>query len=318
MTREEMVNTTRAILAKAGFDVSSAINIRSICFDVVGRRDKTVLIIKVLGNVDAFSRENADEMKIMADALDASPILIGETSSSGKLEKGIIYTRFKIPIISNETLADQLLEEVPPFIFAAPGGLYVKIDSDTLRQIREERGISLGTLAETAGVSRRTIQMYENGMGAMIDAALRLEEFLDTPIIEPLDPFDYQKDDSVRSHEVSGRGNSTGFTPLDRLVNIGFSITPIFRGPFEAITRDNDHNMVLLTGIGTEESKLIQKALIASELSNLTHKHSVVIVQKKHSTDSIKSTALVTDDELRKIDDKSELTDIILSRSTKK
>lgn len=318
MTREEMVNTTRAILAKAGFDVSSAINIRSICFDVVGRRDKTVLIIKVLGNVDAFSRENADEMKIMADALDASPILIGETSSSGKLEKGIIYTRFKIPIISNETLADQLLEEVPPFIFAAPGGLYVKIDSDTLRQIREEGGISLGTLAETAGVSRRTIQMYENGMGAMIDAALRLEEFLDTPIIEPLDPFDYQKDDSVKSHEVSGKGNSTGFTPLDRLVNIGFSITPIFRGPFEAITRDNDHNMVLLTGIGTEESKLIQKALIASELSNLAHKHSVVIVQKKHSTDSIKSTALVTDDELRKIDDKSELTDIILSRSTKK
>ena len=276
------------------------------------------MIIKVLGTVAAFSRENADEMTIMADALDASPILIGETSSSGKLEKGIIYTRFKIPIISNETLADQLLEEVPPFIFAAPGGLYVKIDSDTLRQIREERGISLGTLAETAGVSRRTIQMYENGMGAMIDAALRLEEFLDTPIIEPLDPFDYQKDDSVRSHEVSGKGNSTGFTPLDRLGNIGFSITPIFRGPFEAITRDNDHNMVLLTGIGTEESKLIQKALIASELSNLTHKHSVVIVQKKHSTDSIKSTALVTDDELRKIDDKSELTDIILSRSTKK
>ena len=318
MTREKIFNTTRAILSKAGFDVSSAINIRSICFDVVGRRDKTVLIIKVLGNVDAFSRENADEMKIMADALDASPILIGETSSSCKLEKGIIYTRFKIPIISNETLADQLLEEVPPFIFAAPGGLYVKIDSDTLRQIREERGISLGTLAETAGVSRRTIQMYENGMGAMIDAALRLEEFLDTPIIEPLDPFDYQKDDSVKSHEVSGKGNSTGFTPLDRLVNIGFSITPIFRGPFEAITRDNDHNMVLLTGIGTEESKLIQKALIASELSNLTHKHSVVIVQKKHSTDSIKSTALVTDDELRKIDDKSELTDIILSRSTKK
>lgn len=313
-----MVNTTRAILAKAGFDVSSAINIRSICFDVVGRRDKTVLIIKILSNVDAFSRENADEMKIMAEALDASPILIGETSSSSKLEKGIIYTRFKIPIISNETLADQLLEEVPPFIFAAPGGLYVKIDSDVLRQIREERGISLGTLAETAGVSRRTIQMYENGMGAMIDAALRLEEFLDIPIIEPLNPFEYHKDGAIESHEVSGRGTSTGYTPLDRLVNIGFSITPIFRGPFEAITRDSDHNMVLLTGIGTEESKLIQKALIASELSNLTHKHSVVIVQRKQSTDSIKSTALVTDEELKKIDDKEELTDIILSRSSKK
>ena len=66
MTREDMINTTRAILARAGFDVSSAINIRSVCFDVVGRRDKTLLIIKVLSNVDAFSRENSEEMKIMA------------------------------------------------------------------------------------------------------------------------------------------------------------------------------------------------------------------------------------------------------------
>ena len=119
MSREGMINTTRAILAKAGFDVSSAINVRGICFDVVGRRDNLVLIIKVLGNVDAFSHENADEMKALAEALDASPMLVGETSSSGKLEKGIVYSRFKIPIVSNETLADQLIEDVPPFIFAA-------------------------------------------------------------------------------------------------------------------------------------------------------------------------------------------------------
>ena len=318
MNREDMINTTRAILAKAGFDVSSAISIRSICFDVVGRRGNTLLIIKVLSNVDAFSRENANEMKIMSNALDASPMIIGETSSSGKLEKGIIYTRFKIPIISNETLADQLLEEVPPFIFAAPGGLYVKIDSDTLRELREERGISLGTLAETAGVSRRTIQMYENGMGAMIDAALRLEEFLGTDIIEPLDPFTYAKDEKVEAKEVKGAGSKTGSDQLDRLVNIGFSITPIVRGPFDAITRDSDSNTVLLTGVGDEESKLIQKALIVSELSNLSHRHSVVIVRKKPEYERIRSTALVTDDELKKIDDKDQLTDIVLSRSTKK
>ncbi len=318
MNREDMINTTRAILAKAGFDVSSAISIRSICFDVVGRRGNTLLIIKVLSNVDAFSRENANEMKIMSNALDASPMIIGETSSSGKLEKGIIYTRFKIPIISNETLADQLLEEVPPFIFAAPGGLYVKIDSDTLRELREERGISLGTLAETAGVSRRTIQMYENGMGAMIDAALRLEEFLGTDIIEPLDPFTYAKDEKVEAKEVKGTGSKTGSDQLDRLVNIGFSITPLVRGPFDAITRDSDSNTVLLTGVGDEESKLIQKALIVSELSNLSHRHSVVIVRKKPEHERIRSTALVTDDELKKIDDKDQLTDIVLSRSTKK
>ena len=266
MTREDMINTTRAILARAGFDVSSAINIRSVCFDVVGRREKTLLIIKVLSNVDAFSRENSEEMKIMAEALDANPLLIGETSSSGPLEKGIVYSRFKIPIISNETLAEHLLEDVPPFIFAAPGGLYVKIDSDVLKQLRDERGISLGTLAETAGVSRRTIQMYESGMGAMIDAALRLEEFLDVPIVQPLDPFEYKRDDTAAKHEIE-LGGTTGSQRLDRLLNIGFAVTPIIRGPFEAMSRDNSQNTVVLTGLDTDKTKIIQKALIAAELS---------------------------------------------------
>ena len=317
MTREDMINTTRAILARAGFDVSSAINIRSVCFDVVGRREKTLLIIKVLTNVDAFSRENSEEMKIMAEALDANPLIIGETSSSGPLEKGIVYSRFKIPIISNETLAEHLLEEVPPFIFAAPGGLYVKIDSDVLKQLRDERGISLGTLAETAGVSRRTIQMYESGMGAMIDAALRLEEFLDVPIVQPLDPFEYKRDDTAAKHEIE-LGGTTGSQRLDRLLNIGFAVTPIIRGPFEAMSRDNSQNTVVLTGLDTDKTKIIQKALIAAELSNLSKRPSVLIVQKKQTSDNIGSTALVTDDELKKIDDKTTFTDIILSRSTKK
>ena len=312
-----MINTTRAILARAGFDVSSSINIRSLCFDVVGRRDKTMLIIKILSNVDAFSRENSEEMKIMAEALDANPLLIGETSSSGPLEKGIVYTRFKIPIVSNETLAEHLLEDVPPFIFAAPGGLYVKIDSDILKQLREERGISLGTLAETAGVSRRTIQMYESGMGAMIDAALRLEEFLDTPIVQPLDPFEYKKDDTAFRHEIA-MGGTTGSQRLDRLLNIGFAVTPIIRGPFEAMSRDSSQNTIVLTGLDTDTTRIMQKALIAAELSDLSRRPSVLIVQKKQSSDNIGSTALVTDDELKKIDDKTEFTDVILSRSTKK
>ena len=192
MDRTELINTTRAILAKAGFDVSSALTIRGICFDIVARRDNQVLIIKVLSNIDAFSKDNADEMKVLAESLGATPMVTGERSSSGALEPGIVYSRFNISIVSNETLADLLLEEAPPFIFAAPGGLYVRLDSELLKQAREARGISLGVLAETAGVSRRTIQMYESGMGAMIDAALRMEEYLGLPIIEPIDPFTFK------------------------------------------------------------------------------------------------------------------------------
>jgi len=314
MSREELINTTRAVLAKAGFDISSALNLRSICFDLVGRKDDTLLIIKVLGNIDAFSRENAEEMKVLAEALKATPLLIGETSSSGPLEPGIVYSRFKISIISNETLADHLLEEVPPIIFAAPGGLYVRINHDLLKEIRENNGISLGTLAETAGVSRRTIQMYESGMGAMIDAALRLEEFLDVPIIEPLNPFEYRGEKSEK-HEISGIERTESLS-LNRLLDIGFAITPVTKSPFEAITRSK--KTIILTGLGLDEERLVQKAMIASEISKIAGKHSLIIVERARTADRIDFTAVVTTEELKKIDDQDELTDLVLSRSTKK
>ena len=312
MSREELINSTRQILIKAGYEVSSALALRSICFDIVGRLDENLLIIKVLSNIDAFSRENAEEMKILADALKATPLLIGENSSSGPLESGIVYSRFKIPIISDKTLAEYLLEEVPPFIFAAPGGLYVKIDSALLKDIREKNGISLGVLAETAGVSRRTIQMYETGMGAMIDAALRLEEFLNTPIIEPLNPFDY-KHEGVTGIKISATIESK---PLAHMAQIGFSITPVMKSPFEAITQTQ--RITILTGLGPDDEKLVQKAMIASEISRIAGKHSLLIVVKKSSAGNISSTAVVSSEEANQIHEKNGLTDMILTRSTKK
>lgn len=314
MGRNDLINTTRAILAKAGFDVSSALTIRGVCFDVVARLDQRVLIIKVLSNIDAFSKENAEEMKVLAEALSATPMVVGECSSSGALEPGIVYSRFNISIVSNETLADLLLEEAPPFIFAAPGGLYVKLDGDLLKSIREDRGISLGALAETAGVSRRTIQMYESGMGAMIDAALRIEEYLGLPVIEPIDPFEFKS-------EERGREERTGREPIDtfavnQLCNLGFSVTPVIKSPFEAVSHNS--KALMLTGLGTDDAKLIQKAVVASDIARIMDRFSVLIVECKHDRDNIDSTAVVSNDELKKIDAPEDLTDLVASRGTRK
>ena len=76
MVREDLINTTRAILAKAGYDISAPLSLRSVCFDVVGRKGDTLLIIKILSNVDAFSRENAEEMKVLAEMLHACPLRV--------------------------------------------------------------------------------------------------------------------------------------------------------------------------------------------------------------------------------------------------
>lgn len=312
MAREDLINTTRAILAKAGYDISAPLALRSICFDVVARRDRELLIIKVLGNVDAFSRDNAEEMKILADALSASPVLIGERSSSGELEAGIVYSRFNIPILSNETLADHLLEEVPPFIFAAPGGLYVRLNNNLLREARESKSISLGTLAEVAGVSRRTIQMYESGMSAMIDAALRLEEYLDMPIIEPVNPFEYKSENRSGNYEISGDMRTDSIV-LNHLLDIGYSVTPTIKSPFEALSRDKE--MIIMTSLDDDREKIVHKAKAASDISRISGTPSVIIVENRRGLDGLRFTAVVTRDEVRDIDDKTELTDLVMNRS---
>ena len=314
MDRTGLINTARAILAKAGFDVSSALTLRGICFDIVARRDDRVLIVKVLSNIDAFSKENADEMKVLAESLGATPLVTGERSSSGALEPGIVYSRFNISIVSNETLADLLLDEAPPFIFAAPGGLYVRLDSDLLKAAREARGISLGTLAETAGVSRRTIQMYESGMGAMIDAALRMEEYLGLPIIEPIDPFTFKSEERLKEqHEPPSIDDQFA---LKQLSTLGFNVRPVVKSPFEAVSTND--SALMLTSVGSDDQKVLERAIVASEISRIMDRFSILIVERKHERDNINSTAVVSNEELKKIDEPDDLTNLVAERGTKK
>jgi len=309
--RGELIEGVRGILAKAGFYVSKPIVMRSISFDIVARRDETLLIIKVLSNVDAFSKENAEEIKVLAEALQASPLLIGEKSGSGDIEEGIVYSRFGVPIISIETLSDYLLEGVPPFIFAAPGGLYVRLDSELLRSIREERNISLGTLAEVAGVSRRTIKMYESGMGAMIDVALKLEEFLGEFLVLPLDPFKYASETSGPQIDLSEMDDLSRevFMLLSKL---GYSVVPTVRCPFEALTKDD--RTLILTGVGRDETKLVEKACIVGDISKITEKKSVIFLRRAKSRQNIGGAAIIGKDELKKLNESEKLFELVITR----
>ena len=315
MHRDELIEVVRSILARSGFYVSRPLNMRGISFDIVARLDDRLLIIKILSNVDALSKENAEEMSTLAEALGASPLLIGERSGSGEIEESIVYSRFGIPIISLKTLADHLLEGVPPFIFAAPGGLYVKLDSDQLKKAREERSISLGTLAEVAGVSRRTIQMYENGMGAMIDVAIRLEEFLNMPIVTAVDPF---APPAPRGKEKVGRPIKVevdlfGREVFGSLQRLGFSIQPTARCPFEALSKDD--RIVILTGLGNDESKLVEKALVVCDIARIAERCSVIIIERSSSRTNIGGTAIVGRDELSKLTESTRLYDLVSERS---
>src|SRR3989475_313873 len=140
MKRDRVLEETRRGLAKTGFFLSRPHGERGLCFDFVARRDDTLLIVKILQNVDALNKETAHELLEVARILEASPLVVGERSGTGSLEDGVIYTRFGVSILSRRTLGEFLEEGVPPFLYSAPGGLYVRLDADALRRALQGRG----------------------------------------------------------------------------------------------------------------------------------------------------------------------------------
>jgi len=313
--REELVTRIRDTLAKSGFFVSDPHNIRSISFDIIARRDKDLLIIKALTNIDSLSGDDAEQIRVLATALGGSPLVVGLHSGAGKLDDGILYSRFGLPIMSVRTFDEHMIEGVPPFVYAAPGGLYVRLDGDLIKQLRQDRNISLGTLAEAAGVSRKAIQMYESGMGAMIEIAARIEEFLNQPIVVPLNPFSYTMD-VAKTLQTFDDFQGLNRDVFEMLRELGYSVVPTIRCPFDALARDDE--FLMLTGIGESFQVTERKARVVSNISRITERKSVIFVHQKTSVQSIEGIPLITKDELRKADDADDVIELMLQREKRK
>ncbi len=311
MRRDALIDEIREALAKTGFFLSDRHGERGLCFDFVARRDDQLLIVKVLQNVDALSKGTAEELQVIARTLRGAPIVIGERSGTGGLEEGVIYTRFDVPILARKTFLEFFEEGVPPFIYSGPGGLYVRLDLDALRRMRGDRQLSLGSLADMAGVSRRAIQMYLEGMGASIDVAARLEEVLGEPLVLPMDPFSLLREvkEALRSPIVLEAFERELFQRLQRL---GFDVLPTARSPFDAFTQHGD--TTLLTGVESPESNLEKKAAIVSNIGRVVERDAVLFVERRAIRMTIQGLPVIAREELKKVRDRDAVEDLIEER----
>ena len=315
MDRTELLKKTRETLSAAGFYVSDLYSMRPIGFDLVARRDNSLLIIKVLTNVDAFSDDVAKELRVLSVLLKSCPLLIGERSGLGHLENDVVYDRFGVQTITLETFRNNLLEGMPLNVYAAPGGLYVDLDSEKLGKLRKEQKVSLGSFARSVRVSRRTVQMYEDGMNARVEVASRIEEFLGSNITRPIDIFKPLSSDKKEVTTI--RGESRRIREFQKeifslLKHVGYTITPMERCPFEAVSQDKEK--ILLTCVHKYDKKLLKKAQVVSSISKITEKHAFLIIDKEISRTNIEGTPLIVKKELKKIRDPEEILELIIER----
>jgi putative transcriptional regulator len=315
MERQILMENIRNILDKSGFALSDIFVDRSICFDIIARRDEKLLIIKVHTNIDSFSNESANELMVISKLLEGSPLVIGNHSGAGCVEDGAVYLRHGVPIMSPQTMHDYFYDEFPPVVFAAPGGFFVKIDGNSVRKAREAQGISLGTLADAIGVSRRAVQMYEDGMSAMVDIAIKLQDYLNEPIILPSDPlnveFETKEFDRIKSElKFEQKQDKDVITHLQVL---GYEVTPTKRSPFDALTAKQ--KVLILTGIEKHPKYIKQRAKIIHNISELADKHSVFFIRKIKTVQNIEGIPTIALEELIEMDDSDEILELIQKRA---
>ncbi|MFO8133563.1 MAG: transcriptional regulator [Thermoplasmatota archaeon] len=300
--KKELLEDTRGLLARAGFYLSEVCTIRPSSFDFVARRDNALLLVKVLNNIDALSEEVARELLFLAKHLDGIPLLIGNRTGTGPLEDEVVYYRYNVPIITLDTLHDYL-NGVHPLICAAPGGFYVRLNGERLRELRNEQDVSRGQLARMTGVSRRTIRMYEQGERATIEMAEKMAELLGEDVLQPLDLAAF-----IHEYEMDTQRHISDCM-LSLLEAMNISIMPTDRSPFNAISQFMDELLL----VATECRRVRERAQLLSNVSRVVERPSVLFMESSART-NIAGIPVIGRKELSTLDDPLGLLRLIRER----
>lgn len=306
MHRDQVLVEITELLSNHGFETSNIYD-RS-CFDMIARRELILLLLKVLINVDGFSSQQALEIKRLAKTFLASPLIVGFKSKTEPLEEDVVYERHGIPVVAPETLRNMVADEVYPEVLADRGGYFVNIDGEILKEVRERENLSLKDLADVAHVSRETIYKYEHGMvRAYPETAMLLESILNIKITLDIDLFKTPEQgtellDSETASETEKTHQEIPKEPKE-LIKLGFGVVPTYRTPFDAISQSNNRKEkenILLTNLEKNRNQQVLKkmALNVKDLSDITKKEAVFIMESKRVVECIEGIPAVNTQEI--------------------
>lgn len=300
MLHERLLQNVISIMIMAGYKVSEPYGMRPRSFDIVAAKGDSLLIFKVVSHIDSVSEESAHDLHLVAEHFGGKPIIIGEKARDSELERGAVYLRYGIIATNAPTLYDFFVEEVPPLVYAQPGGLYVNINGSLLRKLRERNNLSLGDLAHLLGVSRRTISKYEDGMSTTLEIAIRLEELFDYALVEAIDLLSH----APKSEHTYASFSRVAQEMIADLQRIGMECHATVQAPFDALAYYQKET--ILAGYGTAQNVMRRAALIGN-ISDVTGAYALCVVTDYTKPKKVGRTLIIGDKDLAGIEDASDL-----------
>lgn len=234
IVKNELIEKLGIFLLKEGFTIKSLIRT---CFDLLARKQDNILLIKVLEDANAVSKEHMDEMNQVSSYIGAVPIIMAEKAGN-KLEDNILYTRFSLYTLNLTTFINSIKNKFP-FVKRTQAGYTVSIAGNKLRKKREEMGFSLNLLSKRVGVTSRMIDKYEKGDSEItIAKAMKIYDIFGHKVFNEINIFS-------GNTKIESKYNSD-FSK--KYIELGFEATDTNRSPFDIIARKDDE--LILTEVG--------------------------------------------------------------------
>ncbi|MBD3159098.1 MAG: transcriptional regulator [Candidatus Lokiarchaeota archaeon] len=316
-SRGQLIQEIKSQLDDAGFNLSTKCDLRPTCFDMVARRGGQLLLIKVLTNVDALTKEDALALQLVAHFFEATPVVIGRKTRRGKLDAGVVYRRYGVPTIEPKSFNSIVTEKEMPKEFIQRGGRFVSIDGARLKDLRQSRSMTKEELADSVDVSTRTILSYEkNEVDVSKDVAERLEQVLDAELVVPVNLFE---EEVIQREDVSPQEPSPA--SFESRVNeffkkLGMRVLWTDRAPFHLAAKEE--GPPLMSSVGSIRSWALKKRTdILRSVSDVTDSSAVIIVEEGKAVECLAELPVIRQLELGDIEKPNELKKIIAERSEK-
>jgi len=270
------------ILMRSGFTVSEHCSSRPSCFDFAARKNHTLVFVKSQAEISSLSPHDLRELRSISENFSAASLLICDRTREKPLEDDTVYTRYGAVAVTSKTFENVLVQGLSPLIQASPGGYYVEIDSQALRQRRQELGLSVGEVADMVGISRRTIYGYERGLvKASIPAAYNVIRVLGIPVAKQINILERSKEQQKSCLLTTAKRMFSKNKLLQKIMNkfARSHITTVKRAPFDFVICVPDSRRILGGIANAKEPELNRRVDEILSISRVVNAYPVLITE---------------------------------------
>lgn len=271
--KPQLLSEVSGLLEGSGFEVSDCQGSRS-CFDVLARRGKLLLVVKVLENIEGLNRNTVHELRKVSTLTGGIPLVVGNRLKSSRLLDGVLYERYGIHALNAATMGSVLSNSMPS-AYSIRGNYCVQINSEMLRKLRAGFDLTQDELARELGVSKQSVYRYESTGRVLFDVMERmLGIFNDERLLVHEDLFK----PAMPSEDQSFNMHVPDITRdvAKKLSDIGFS-TSITNAPFDVVAREDS---VVYAVVSNDNRRLEHKMEIVDCIRSMVGAYGMCVTSR--------------------------------------